>query len=130
MIQMILDVGGQALAMPESIKGGYSIQPVNLYEDVSMISGRYTREYRGEAWQASCQYGYFNDADKDRFIAACRAGMRKSILCTVLLPKTNELYTNQFTVLSYRQPKFMWSTENTPVWGDYFVEIREVNPHA
>lgn len=130
MTQMILDVGGQGLAMPESIKGGYVIEPVNLYQDMEMISGRYVREYRGEAWQASHQYGYFNDTDKDRFLAACRKGTRGSILCTVLLQEQNRDYTGTFVVVSYRPPKFMWSADGKPVWADYFVQIREVRPHA
>ena len=130
MIQMILDVGGYALALPESIKDGYSIKPVNLYQDVEMISGRYTREYRGEVWLASHQYGYLSDADKERFLNACENGMGHSILCSVILPKTNELYTNKFIVLDYRPPKFMWSTDGKPLWGDYYVQIREVKPHA
>ena len=43
---------------------------------------------------------------------------------------TTELYTNKFIVLDYRPPKFMWSTAGKPLWGDYYVQIREVKPHA
>lgn len=57
MIQLILDVGGVGLAMPESQKGGYDIQTSPFMEEVQMISGRLTREYRGEVWTFSHRYG-------------------------------------------------------------------------
>ena len=138
MTQLILDVGGQALAMPESKKGGYDIREEELFQDVDMISRRRTREYRGRVWVISHQYGYLNDADMERFILACQAGSSGSILCSFLPQGATELQTSLFFVTSYRKPKFMWSrpvTENgaeisKPVWGDYYVELREVKPHA
>lgn len=138
MIQLILDVEGQALALPESQKGGYDIREEPLMEDIQMISGRNTREYRGEVWVITHQTGYLSDADKDRFISACRKGQRQSILCSFLQQGASELQTSKFMVTSYRPPKFMWSrivtedgTEKTiPVWADYSVSLREVKPHA
>lgn len=138
MTQLILDVGGQALAMPESKKGGYDIQEEELFQDVDMISRRRTREYRGRVWVISHQYGYLNDADMERFILACQAGTSGSILCSFLPQGATELQTALFYVTAYRKPKFMWSRVVTeygeevakPVWGDYYVELREVKPHA
>ena len=138
MTQLILDVGGQALAMPESKKGGYDIQEEELFQDVDMISKRRTREYRGRVWVISHQYGYLNDADMERFILACQAGSSGSILCSFLPQGATELQTALFYVTAYRKPKFMWSRVVTeygeevakPVWGDYYVELREVKPHA
>lgn len=130
MIQMILDVGGQALALPESRNGGYTVDEQPLMQDIEMISGRTTREYRGVVWVASHQYGYLNDADKNRFLAAVKAGLRGSILCSILPQDGGELVTSRFIVTEYRRPKFMWSNEGKPLWGDYYVAIREVSPHA
>lgn len=138
MTQLILDVGGQALAMPESKKGGYTCDEPELLQNADMISGRRTREYRGRVWVITHQYGYLNDADMERFILACQAGSSDSILCSFLPQGATELQTALFYVTTYRKPKFMWSRVVTeygeevakPVWGDYYVELREVKPHA
>ena len=138
MIQMILDVGGYAIPMPESQKGGYTIKEETLSESIQMISGRTVREYRGKVWVASYQYGYFSDSDMQRVIAACEKGMKQSITCTFLVHGSSELKTSKFIVTNYNRPKFMWSrmeagdgTEPAiPLWADYSVTLREVKPHA
>lgn len=138
MIQMILDVGGYAVAMPESKNGGYTIKEETLSESIQMISGRTVREYRGKVWVASYQYGYFNDSDMQRVIAACEKGMKRSILCSVLTHENADLITTNFIVTSFERPKFMWSrivTESgeektVPMWADFSVSLREVKPHA
>lgn len=138
MIQLILDTEEHDLNMPESRKGGYSIQEHPLMQNGQMISGRMTREYRGDAWVISHQYGYFDEEQKKKFIAVCEKGMRQSIVCAFLTPDESAMQTSLFLVTDYRRPKFMWSkvtTENgeekdVPVWGDYYVELREVKPHA
>ena len=43
MIQLILDVNGYAIPMPESKKGGYTIKEETLSESIQMISGRTVR---------------------------------------------------------------------------------------
>lgn len=138
MIQMILDIGGYTVAMPESKNGGYTINEETLSESIQMISGRTVREYRGKVWVASYQYGYFNDSDMQRVIAACEKGMQQSILCSVLTHENSELITTNFIVTSFERPKFMWSrivTESgeektVPMWADFSVNLREVKPHA
>ena len=138
MIQLILDVGGYDVAMPESEKGGYTIKEETLSESIQMISGRTGREYRGQVWGASYQYGYFHDSDMQRVIAACEKGMQQSILCSVLTHENSDLITTNFIVTSFERPKFMWSrivTESgeettVPMWADFSVNLREVKPHA
>ena len=138
MIQLILDVNGYAIPMPESKKGGYTIKEETLSESIQMISGRTVREYRGKVWVASYQYGYFNDAEMKRVVAACEKGMKQSITCCVLTHESNELVTSDFIVTSFARPKFMWSriitesgVEKTiPMWADFSVNLREVKPHA
>ena len=138
MIQLILDVGGESLSLPESKNGGYTIREETLSESIPMISGRTVREYRGKVWVASYQYGYFNDADMKRVIAVCEKGMKQSITCCVLTHESSELVTSKFIVTSFERPKFMWSriiTESgeekpVPVWADFSVSLREVKPHA
>ena len=138
MIQLILDVDGAAISMPESQNGGYTIKEETLSESIQMISGRTVREYRGKVWVASYQYGYFNDADMKRVVAACEKGMKQSITCCVLTHESNELVTSKFIVTSFERPKFMWSriiTESgeektVPMWADFSVSLREVKPHA
>ena len=138
MIQLILDVGGESISLPESRKGGYTIKEETLSESIQMISGRTVREYRGKVWVASYQYGYFNDADMKRVVAACEKGMKQSITCCVLTHESSELVTSKFIVTSFERPKFMWSrivTESgeekpVPMWADFSVSLREVKPHA
>ena len=138
MIQIILDVGGDDVALPESKNGGYTIKEETLSESLQMISGRTVREYRGKVWVASYQYGYFNDADMKRVVAACEKGMKQSITCCVLTHESSELVTSKFIVTSFERPKFMWSrivTESgeekpVPMWADFSVRLREVKPHA
>ena len=138
MIQMILDVGGYAVAMPESKNGGYTIKEETLSESIQMISGRTVREYRGKVWVASYQYGYFNGSDMQRVISACEKGMKQSILCSVLTHENADLITTNFIVTSFERPKFMWSRivtesgeeKSVPMWADFSVSLREVKPHA
>ena len=138
MIQIILDVGGDDVSLPESKNGGYTIKEETLSESLQMISGRTIREYRGKVWVASYQYGYFNDADMKRVVAACEKGMKQSITCCVLTHESSELVTSKFIVTSFERPKFMWSrivTESgeenpVPMWADFSVSLREVKPHA
>ena len=138
MIQIILDVAEQAVALPESKNGGYTIKEETLSESIQMISGRTVREYRGKVWVASYQYGYFNDSDMQRVIAACEKGMKQSSVCSVLTHENSDLITTNVIVTSFERPKFMWSrivTESgeektVPMWADFSVNLREVEPHA
>ena len=138
MIQMILDVAEQAVALPESKNGGYTIKEETLSESIQMISGRTVREYRGKVWVVSYQYGYFNDSDMQRVISACEKGMKQSILCSVLTHENADLITTNFIVTSFERPKFMWSRivtesgeeKSVPMWADFSVSLREVKPHA
>ena len=109
MIQLILDVGGESISLPESKNGGYTIKEETLSESIPMISGRTVREYRGKVWVASYQYGYFNESDMKRVVAACEKGMKQSITCCVLTHEISELVTSKFIVTSFERPKFMWS---------------------
>lgn len=134
MMQLILDVGGYAVALPESKKGGFLVREETLHEQIEMISGRTVREYRGKVWVISYQYGYFNDEDVKRVVAACEKGMQQSILCSFISHESYELQTTNFIVTAFTRPKFMWSrtTESgaAPLWADFSVELREVRPHA
>ena len=138
MIQLILDVGGESISLPESKNGGYTVKEETLSESIQMISGRTVREYRGKVWVASYQYGYFNDSDMQRVIAACEKGMQQSISCSVLTHENSELVTSNFIVTSFERPKFMWSRivtesgeeKSVPMWADFSVSLREVKTHA
>lgn len=119
-----------AIALPESQKGGYIAYEEDLSVQIPMIAGNLVCELAGVVWRISYQYGWFNDADRQRVLSACRHGKREPILCTFLPPDGEETITSRFFVTSFRDPKFMWSAEGHPVWGDFSVELREVRPHA
>lgn len=133
MTQLILDTTDINLALPESRKGGYQCIPKPLFVDTEMASGRLTRELRGSVYVLSYQYGYLTDEQKDDFISACEKGYREVIPCMFLAQNESELITSDFLVTKYTPPKFMWSkTSNgndVPLWGDFRVELREVEPH-
>lgn len=139
MTQLILDAGGLTVELPESQKGGYTVQRVPLGVDVEMISGRMVREVRGSVWQISYQYGFFDTEMKNKVIAACEKG-RKQAISVGFLPQDADdgaLTYRNFLVTSFTRPKFMWSRTSassdgspayTPLWADFQVELREVSP--
>ena len=138
MTQLILDVSGQNLALPEAIKGTYSAHEEEQSQNLVMIPGNMVKELRGRVWIITYQYGYFGTEDKEKFIAACRKGSAEPITCAFLVQENNEMKTSQFFVTSYNRPKFMWSRRvaeedgtlsSVPMWGDFSVELREVDPH-
>lgn len=137
MTQLILDLEGAALPLPESQKGGYTAFEDDFTVQIPMIAGNLVAELAGKVWRVSYQYGYFNDADKNKFIAACRKGKRKPITCSFLPNDSNEMRTAIFFVTSFTEPKFQWSTmfsgdgsPPAPLWADFSVELREVRPHG
>lgn len=133
MTQLVLDVGGYALALPESQRGGYTVDEETLTQDLVMIPGNMVKEIRGDVWIIEYQYGYLNDDDKERFVQACKKGRKEPIICTFLIPETNETISSNFFVTAFTRPKFMWSRtsagNSVPLWGDFSVSLREVDPH-
>ena len=138
MTQLILDVTGNEVQLPESQKGGYTAQLSSLHVSVEMISGRMTRELRGKVWVLSYQYGFFDTDMKNRVIAACEKGIEQEICCGFLPQESGgELTYRNFLVTSFTRPKFMWSRrqqtdgtwDDVPLWADFSVELREVEPH-
>ena len=137
MTQLILDTTGYNVVLPESQKEKYRAYPEDLASEVLMVTGRIIKELRGKAWQISYQYGYFNDEDKNRLIAACEKGKRQPILCSFLPPSSSgQLIPSKFLVTAFEYPKFMWSSIipgqdgniSAPIWADFSLELREVNP--
>lgn len=135
--QLILDINGSPVSLPESKKGGYIAEKRPLSVDVEMVTGRMVRELRGSVWVVTYQYGYFTDIEKNNVIAACQKGQRGSIRCAFLQPTSSgALSYSDFLVTSFSYPKFMWSkktsategTEFIPMWGDFSLEMREVQP--
>ena len=139
MTQLILDSSGSAVALPESRKGGYTVQNEPLSVSVEMVSGRVVRELRGHVWKITYQYGFFNTEMKSKVIAACEKGQTQTIQCGFLPQEADAgaLTYGDFIVTSFTRPKFMWSRQavsdseitSVPLWGDFKVELREVSPH-
>lgn len=129
MLQLILDVGSYAIAMPESQKKGYAAWEETLSNDLVMIKGNMVKELRGNVWRISYQYGVFDDTTKANLLAAVKRGQTEPILCSFLPPDGEELITANFFVTEFKYPKFMWSAEGKPMWADFGVELREVHPH-
>lgn len=138
MTQLILDIGGESLIMPESQKNGYTVHETPLMQSIDMISGRRIREFRGMVWEVTYQYGYLSDENRIKFLNICRKGTISTIDCNILIPTTDEMVTSTFMVTNYREPTFAWGRTITedgkektvPLWGDYSIELREVSPHA
>ena len=134
MTQLILDVNGDNLVLPESRKDGYNAQLTPLGEDVEMVTGRLVKELRGDVWVIGYQYGYFKPEMKDRVIAACKKGQRMPITCAFLPPDSGgALSQSQFWVTAFSYPKFFWSRpgpdgRRVPLWGDFSLTLREVEP--
>lgn len=136
MTQLIID----GLELPESKHGGYQASKTELSVDVVMISGRLTREVRGNVWELSYQYGWFDDAMRAQVLAVCEKGLREPVSVGFLPPDATgeELTYSAFLVTELRRPTFYWSRmedeegEEVPaykgVWGDFSVTLREVAP--
>jgi hypothetical protein len=136
MTQLILDMGGNAVTMPESKKGGYRVARAPLSVNVEMISGRMVRELRGNVWVIAYQYGWFDDETKNKVIESCEKGRREPIRCSFLPPDSNEMIVSEFFVTDFAYPTFFWSRKtlengekiDVPMWGNFSVELREVKP--
>lgn len=134
MVQLILDTDGTNIELPESKKGGYTAKLTTLAEYIEMISGRMVAELRGNVWEISYQYGYFTDEMKNKVISAVKKGQITPIQCGFLPPDSVAALTySRFFVKEFTYPKFMWSRndggEPIPVWGDFSLTLREVEPH-
>lgn len=128
MTQLILDTTGLNVVLPESIKGGYTAERRPLYDEVTMVTARLVRELLGSVWVVSYQYGYFGDETKNRVISACEKGVREPITCRFLAPDSaGELKSSRFWV-TFKYPKFMWSSDGKPLWADFSISLREVKP--
>ena len=90
MTQLILDTTGYNVQLPETHKGGYKADTEDLSVEVTMITGRIVKEIRGSVWRVSYQYGYFDDALKNDFIAACEKGRKQPITCGFLPQESTE----------------------------------------
>lgn len=136
LLQLILDSGGNAIALPESRKGGYYPRREELSQEVQMISGRMVKEVRGTVWRISYQYGYFNEETMRKVIESCEKGRREPIICAFLPQDGDTLQPGSFFVTDYTRPTFQWSRIVTadgeekivPMWADFSVELREVKP--
>ena len=130
MTQLILDTTGYKVQLPESQKGGYTADEQPLSRSIEMISGRTVKEVRGDVWVISYQFGYFDDELKNNVLAALKKGEKEPITCGFLPQESSEeLSYSEFFVTSYTRPKFIWSNNGKPLWGDYRIELREVKPH-
>ena len=133
MTQLILDSGGASVVLPETRRESYVVDEEPLSRNLVMIAGNMVNELRGTVWVIDYQYGYFNDTDKDRVIAACKKGSREPIVCNFLIPDENKMLVSTFFVTAYTRPRFYWSRDDkgttVPVWGGFTVSLREVDPH-
>lgn len=137
MTQLILDTNGYNVSLPESRKRGYKAYREDLGVEVTMVSGRLTKEVKGTVWHVEYQYGYFDDTTKSNVIAACEKGVKQSITCGFIPPESSGALTySNFLVTSFTYPDFMWSKRtlvdgqltSVPMWGNFSVELREVKP--
>lgn len=128
MEQLVIDT----ISLPESRKGGYRAWREDIGKAVDMISGRQVREVRGTVWRIAYQYGFFDDEDKQKILAALENGRKKPISVGFLPPNSNEMVVGSFFVTAMNYPKFMWSRDldgnPVPMWADLSFELREVKP--
>lgn len=139
MTQLILDIDGLNVALPETRHEKYTAQRTPLSEDVEMATGRLVRELRGdvlgsgEVWELRYEYDYFEEALKNRVIAACEKGRHTPITCTFLTADSGgELRLSRFWVMTLQYPKFAWSKDTggkrVPLWHGFSIFLREVEP--
>lgn len=129
MTQLVLDIEGEYIELPESEKN-YAVNEEVLYSDQPMIGGRLTREIRGSVWNISYQYGYFTETDRETLLRVLKKGVRQPISCAFVRPDDSaELEISDFFVTSISWPRYVFSRNGIPVWLDISFSLREVNPH-
>ena len=94
---------------------------------VGMISGRRVIERRGKVWKASYSYDYMGSQPQRDVLAVLRSGA--PVLCSVLTPASDELYTAYFVVESVSGPTMAFSRKDRAFWHRISFTLREERPH-
>lgn len=133
--QLIIDVDGSPVQLPQS--KAYAATKSLKSVDVEMITGRMTREVRGEVWEISYQYGYFSDEVKNAILTALEKGKRQPITCGFLTQEsTGALTYSSFFVTGVSRPQMHHakrklidgSLVEVPIWANLAFSLREVEP--
>lgn len=123
MIQLILD----DIVLPETSKDKYACYPVELSQEIDMISGRRVREIRGNVLFAKYSYDFMGLELTKKVLEKLRSGA--PIPAAVLPDNSTELITSIFWVESFTPPTFAFSKSGVPYWHNLAFTLREVKPH-
>ena len=115
------------IALPESIGDGYKVYDERLSKNVQMISGKTVQEVRGYTTVIEYQYGALSDELYKTLLPILRSGQTLEVTYTV--PETSARQYDKMIVVSYTQPKYMFSRGDDPVWLDFGLKLKGVYPH-
>ncbi len=115
------------IRLPEVSRDQYSCWEEELSVQVDMISGRRVIERRGKVWKASYSYDYMGSQPQRDVLAVLRSGA--PVLCSVLTPASDELYTAYFVVESVSGPTMAFSRKDRAFWHRISFTLREERPH-
>lgn len=122
--QLIID----NVLFPTTTRDRYSAHPVDVREQIEMISTRMVEEVRGTVWEISYAYDYMGDEKCRECLGVLRRRGAKTVL---FLPDNGlELLQSDFLVTSLTPPTLAFYTGGVPKWHNLAFTLREVRPHA
>lgn len=114
-------------AFPEVSRDRYSCWEEELSVQIDMISRRRVIETRGKVWKASYSYDYMGKQPLREVLDLLHSGV--PLLCNVLTPKSDELYTAYFVVENVSGPTMAFSRKDHAFWHNISFTLREERPH-
>lgn len=125
MTQLILN---NSIYLPQTSRDRYRCYPIQLGEQVDMISGRRVLEVRGWVQMVEYEYDYMGNELMRQVNAVLRSG--KSFPVAYLPDGGDQLVVSNFLTESFPQPYFAFSKQGIPYWHNISFTLREVKPHA
>lgn len=114
--------------LPEVSRDNYSCWEEDLSVQVDMISGRRVIEQRGKVWKVSYSYDYMGKTPLQTLLTMLHSNA--PVLCNVLTPLSDELYTAYFVVESVSGPTMAFSRRDNAFWHKISFTLREERPHG
>ena len=114
--------------LPEVSRDNYPCWEDDLSAQQDMISGRRVIERRGKVWKVSYSYDYMGSEKLKILLSMLHSNA--PVLCNVLTPLSNELYTAYFVVESVSGPTMAFSRKDNAFWHQISFTLREEKPHG
>ena len=120
-----LIIGG--IDLPQTDYNRYQCYPVELGQQIDMISGRRVTEVRGHVQRIVYSYDYWPESLWVPISQILRSGSSFSV--SYLADDNATLQTGQFLTESLTNPTFAFGQHGVAYWHNIAFTLREVSPH-